>query len=467
MPMVRGAQLGLQLVQQQQQKHHHQQQQQQQAAEVTVPSFFLCPISLELMRDPVTLSTGMSYDRESIEKWLSSGRNTCPTTNQTLEPSNQELIPNHTLRRLIQAWCVANKEYGVERIPTPRQPIDTDQIKRLLRTISSSSPSQQDALGATFMAEALLKLRTLAKESERNRRLILEAGAPATLASALASLNPTANLSQIGANMAIKEACEDALGTLAVLQLSEGDRKGVSDPRAMACLCWLLTSGSLDAKVNAAEVLCSVCEIDACSKGSVGSAPGAIEGLVNLLKEDLYPRAVHAGLKCLLSLCVPRKNRVVAVECNAISILVELLPNAEKRNTERAFALLEILANCAEGREAISSHALAVPMIVKSLLGVSDMATEHAVAALWVVVSYASNRSVINSALQAGAFNKLLMLLPSNCSPRSKHKARETLKLLNQVWGSYTCRSEENSESMGSQQQQQQQQQRRSNTGLL
>ena len=457
MPMVRGAQLGLHLVQTQQ-KH----QQQQQQAEVTVPSFFLCPISLELMRDPVTLSTGMSYDRESIEKWLTSGRNTCPTTNQTLEPSNQELIPNHTLRRLIQAWCVANKEYGVERIPTPRQPIDTDQIKRLLRTISSSSP-QQDAQGATFMAEALLKLRTLAKESERNRRLILEAGAPATLASALASLNPKANLSQIGANMAIKEACEDALGTLAVLQLSDVDRKGVSDPRSMACLCWLLASGSLDAKVNAAEVLCSVCEIDACSKGSVGSAPGAIEGLVNLLKEDLYPRAVHAGLKCLLSLCVPRKNRVVAVECNAISILIELLPNAEKRNTERAFALLEILANCAEGREAISSHALAVPMIVKSLLGVSDMATEHAVATLWVVVSYASNRSVINSALQAGAFNKLLMLLPSNCSPRSKHKARETLKLLNQVWGSYTCRSEENSESMGSQQQQQ----RRSNTGLL
>lgn len=455
MPMVRGAQLGLHLVQTQQ-KH------QQQQAEVTVPSFFLCPISLELMRDPVTLSTGMSYDRESIEKWLTSGRNTCPTTNQTLEPSNQELIPNHTLRRLIQAWCVANKEYGVERIPTPRQPIDTDQIKRLLRTISSSSP-QQDAQGATFMAEALLKLRTLAKESERNRRLILEAGAPATLASALASLNPKANLSQIGANMAIKEACEDALGTLAVLQLSDVDRKGVSDPRSMACLCWLLASGSLDAKVNAAEVLCSVCEIDACSKGSVGSAPGAIEGLVNLLKEDLYPRAVHAGLKCLLSLCVPRKNRVVAVECNAISILIELLPNAEKRNTERAFALLEILANCAEGREAISSHALAVPMIVKSLLGVSDMATEHAVATLWVVVSYASNRSVINSALQAGAFNKLLMLLPSNCSPRSKHKARETLKLLNQVWGSYTCRSEENSESMGSQQQQQ----RRSNTGLL
>ena len=297
MPMVRGAQLGLHLVQTQQ-KH----QQQQQQAEVTVPSFFLCPISLELMRDPVTLSTGMSYDRESIEKWLTSGRNTCPTTNQTLEPSNQELIPNHTLRRLIQAWCVANKEYGVERIPTPRQPIDTDQIKRLLRTISSSSP-QQDAQGATFMAEALLKLRTLAKESERNRRLILEAGAPATLASALASLNPKANLSQIGANMAIKEACEDALGTLAVLQLSDVDRKGVSDPRSMACLCWLLASGSLDAKVNAAEVLCSVCEIDACSKGSgVGSRGN--RGVSELVEGGFVPSSCARWVEVFaLTLC--------------------------------------------------------------------------------------------------------------------------------------------------------------------
>ncbi|KAI6668001.1 hypothetical protein NL676_003718 [Syzygium grande] len=39
--------------------------------DVEVPPFFLCPISLEILRDPVTVSTGITYDRESIETWLS------------------------------------------------------------------------------------------------------------------------------------------------------------------------------------------------------------------------------------------------------------------------------------------------------------------------------------------------------------------------------------------------------------
>nr|DAD27995.1 TPA_asm: hypothetical protein HUJ06_029463 [Nelumbo nucifera] len=37
------------------------------------------PISLEIMTDPVTVSTGQTYDRSSIQKWLRAGHNTCPT----------------------------------------------------------------------------------------------------------------------------------------------------------------------------------------------------------------------------------------------------------------------------------------------------------------------------------------------------------------------------------------------------
>ncbi|KAJ4967126.1 hypothetical protein NE237_018975 [Protea cynaroides] len=32
--------------------------------EVDVPSYFLCPISLQIMKDPVTVSSGITYDRE-------------------------------------------------------------------------------------------------------------------------------------------------------------------------------------------------------------------------------------------------------------------------------------------------------------------------------------------------------------------------------------------------------------------
>ena len=101
--------------------------------EIDVPPFFVCPISLELMKDPVTVSTGITYDRHSIEKWLFAAvpkNNTCPVTKQPLLP---DLTPNHTLRRLIQAWCTVNASHGVQRIPTPKPPVDKTLIEKLLR----------------------------------------------------------------------------------------------------------------------------------------------------------------------------------------------------------------------------------------------------------------------------------------------------------------------------------------------
>jgi hypothetical protein len=50
------------------------------AAAVVVPSFFKCPILLELMKDSVVLCTGQSYERSIIEPWLEAGNHTCPAT---------------------------------------------------------------------------------------------------------------------------------------------------------------------------------------------------------------------------------------------------------------------------------------------------------------------------------------------------------------------------------------------------
>lgn len=49
------------------------------------PREYLCPVSLQLMRDPVLLvQTGQVYDRESIEGWFKSGHNTDPVTGDSL-----------------------------------------------------------------------------------------------------------------------------------------------------------------------------------------------------------------------------------------------------------------------------------------------------------------------------------------------------------------------------------------------
>ncbi|XP_050205442.1 putative U-box domain-containing protein 50 [Mercurialis annua] len=67
-----------------------------------VPSIFLCPIFQDVMKNPHIAADGFSYELEAIEEWLKMGRDTSPMTNLRL--NHTFLIPNHTLRSLIQEW---------------------------------------------------------------------------------------------------------------------------------------------------------------------------------------------------------------------------------------------------------------------------------------------------------------------------------------------------------------------------
>ncbi|XWS46985.1 hypothetical protein CRYUN_Cryun14cG0115000 [Craigia yunnanensis] len=74
---------------------------------ILIPPHFLCPLSLELMPDPVIVASGQTYDRTSIQKWLDSGLTICPMTRQTLTHTN--LIPNYTVKAMVASWCEENK----------------------------------------------------------------------------------------------------------------------------------------------------------------------------------------------------------------------------------------------------------------------------------------------------------------------------------------------------------------------
>mmetsp|Transcript_22314 Transcript_22314/g.26847 ORF Transcript_22314/g.26847 Transcript_22314/m.26847 type:complete len:530 (+) Transcript_22314:256-1845(+) len=76
------------------------------------PAVFCCPISFELMHDPVVVATGHTYDREFIQKWLETGHRTCPVTGVRLR--HNELMPNFALRNAIRDWATA---HGVELKP--------------------------------------------------------------------------------------------------------------------------------------------------------------------------------------------------------------------------------------------------------------------------------------------------------------------------------------------------------------
>jgi hypothetical protein len=61
---------------------------------------FHCPITQELMKDPVVAADGFTYERSAIASWFSKGRRTSPSTNLPL--TNTLLVPNKHLRTLIE-----------------------------------------------------------------------------------------------------------------------------------------------------------------------------------------------------------------------------------------------------------------------------------------------------------------------------------------------------------------------------
>ncbi|KAF4378800.1 U-box domain-containing protein 6-like [Cannabis sativa] len=70
------------------------------------PEELRCPISLQLMYDPVIIASGQTYERICIEKWFSDGHNTCPKTQQKL--SHLSLTPNYCVKGLVASWCDHN-----------------------------------------------------------------------------------------------------------------------------------------------------------------------------------------------------------------------------------------------------------------------------------------------------------------------------------------------------------------------
>jgi len=387
-------------------------------AGLQVPWYFRCPISLELMRDPVTVSTGQTYDRASIESWVATGNTTCPVTRAPL--ADFTLIPNHTLRRLIQEWCVAHRSMGVERIPTPKQPADPD----LVRSLVAQGPG----------LPALRRLRALARESDKNRLVMATHETRAALVEAA-----------FGATSEELEA--EAMAVLALVGLGEAEAAAVvGREERVARLGKVLGGGvgvPLEARVNAgavAEAAASASGAEA--RAVLGAAEGVMDGLVALVEEKANARAVRVGIRALFALCLAKENRPRAVAAGAASALARRVAEggagAGAGEPERALAAVERLCRAEGGRDAVvagaGGGAAAVAALVRAMSG---RAAEHAAGALVAVVGGCEALQV--EAVRAGAMSQLLMMVQGGCSERAKRKAQHLLKLLRSAWPTTDC----------------------------
>ncbi|KAJ4972188.1 hypothetical protein NE237_005287 [Protea cynaroides] len=384
--------------------------------DIDIPSRFICPISLEIMKDPVTVSSGITFDRESIERWIFTSKNsTCPISRQPL--SDTDLTPNQTLRRLIQAWCTLNASNGIERFPTPKPPVDKAQIIKLLN----------DGKSHENQMRCLQNLKSIANESERNRRCLEYAGAVEFLASIVTNECSTSS--------------DEALDILYHLQISESGLKNLITINGdfIGTLIRVLQHGSFRSRENAALLLKSVLKV-ADPMYMMSIRVEQFVQIVNVLRDQISRHASLAALKIMVELCPWGRNKIKAVEAGAVQVLVEILIETTGRKVcEMGLVVLDQLCRCEEGRAQLLNHGAGIAVVSKKILRISHVASERAVRILSLISRFSETSNVLEEMLQVGVVTKLCMVLQMDCSVKTKEKAKEMLRLHSRVWKSSTC----------------------------
>ncbi|CAN1157098.1 U-box domain-containing protein 24 [Linum perenne] len=94
---------------------------------------FYCPITRDVMVDPVETSSGQTFERSAIEKWMAEGNNKCPLTLVSLDTSI--LRPNKTLKQSIEEWKDRNTMITIATMKSRLESEEEEEVLDCLRQL--------------------------------------------------------------------------------------------------------------------------------------------------------------------------------------------------------------------------------------------------------------------------------------------------------------------------------------------
>ncbi|XP_015579328.1 U-box domain-containing protein 26 isoform X2 [Ricinus communis] len=166
----------------------------------------------------------------------------------------------------------------------------------------------------------------------------------------------------------------------------------------------------------------------------LGQNHGLLQGLVLLVQDNC--EAPEAGIKAISALCSSESNRDNMVQGGVLKGLLTYISNAERchRNLiSRAMATIELLLELDTAKEAVINNPDGIGALVKMVFRVSDHeGSESAVRSLMILCG--DSLQAREEAISAGVLTQVLLLLQSQCSGRTKTRARMLLKLLRSKW---------------------------------
>ncbi|KAI3991655.1 hypothetical protein MKX01_038053 [Papaver californicum] len=394
---------------------------------------FLCPISLEIMSDPVIISTGHTFDRVSIQKWFKSGNLICPKTGEKL--TSIEMVPNSALRKLIHQFCFEN---GIPIAREPSQNQNRKDVKRTKMEQTSQSGTAEEAMkmvseflqcnlstGTTSdKNKAAYEIRLIAKSNIFDMSCVAESGTIPYLLNLLSSMSPST-----------QENAMAALLNLTRHQKSSNIKKSIVENCGLILILDVLIEGSkMESRKLAALTLFHLSSVEE-NRKLIGEIPEAIPSLVDLLKENALDNSGKKSVViAILGLLWFPGNHKRVLECGTVKILVDLLnlENSLDFITE-TLAVLAILAEKQEGSSVILRTSSALYAIVATLesSSISAPAKEYCVSILLSVCINGGKEVVAVLRKPTSLMCSLYNLLTQGTS-RACKKSSSLLKILHE-----------------------------------
>ena len=139
---------------QKQLQNKKQQLERQKNAPSDPPEDFICPITHDVMENPVMSNRGISFEEDAILQWLERS-NRCPVSRQPLRRS--DLRPNIALKNLIELWNTKQMQKASRR----------ESLSRRESQSSSRRQSQQSSRNLTIPPEQVNLRRAQSTNSEQ------------------------------------------------------------------------------------------------------------------------------------------------------------------------------------------------------------------------------------------------------------------------------------------------------------
>uniref|UniRef100_J3LLU4 U-box domain-containing protein n=2 Tax=Oryza brachyantha TaxID=4533 RepID=J3LLU4_ORYBR len=231
-----------------------------------------------------------------------------------------------------------------------------------------------------------------------------------------------------------------------MMPLDEEAARVLASSSSIGSLVAIARHGSLAGRLNAVLAIKEAVSRDGAFVDLADKVDEVVDALVRIIKAPICPQATKAAMVATYHLA-SSDERVAAkvASTGLVPVLIEALVDTDKSVSEKALALLDATLASEEGRASARGHALAMPILVKKMFRVSDVATELAVSAMWRLGCKGSGdeeaaaTGCLVEALRVGAFQKLLLLLQVGCRDATKEKATELLKMLNKHKGLGEC----------------------------